>query len=447
MTESRIHTSWLKLRLLSVFPDIRAHLEGRSVILSFDNDIGGALRKACNHDGDRNAMCLVQAAKIVRKEMFNNNYSFDGSFTEESQQNVVPQSLLALVSMILEGPNIECQSQLINRRAPRSISQLLMFNSVKHKRATDSSSTVRHNQDHDMPLPLYISLKIHAVTRSRNLIDTLFDLGICCSYDQLLNLTSEISRTVSQQYSADGVVCPLKLNSGLFTTAAVDNIDYNPTSATAKESFHGTGISLIQHPSYISEGSNRHKSVICQSAPSSRSVAHLPSEYTSVAPASIRNKSFIVPCVDSFVQPTNVQKYAEAKVGELAWRNEVMKSITKEQLDKMQWISWSAYHASIQDAVVPPPAIIALLPLFVENANSIAMIKHTMTIVQAAVAHLNPGQVPVLAADQPLFALAKQIQWTWSSVLGENYFIIMFGGFHIEMAVLKVSIDTLNENR
>ncbi len=120
--------------------------------------------------------------------------------------------------------------------------QLLMFNSVKHKRATDSSSTVRHNQDRDMPLPLYISMKIHAVTCSRNLIDTLFDLGMCCSYDQLLKLTSKISVNVCQQYSADGVVCPLKLNSGLFTTAAVDNIDYNPTSATAKESFHGTGI-------------------------------------------------------------------------------------------------------------------------------------------------------------------------------------------------------------
>ena len=46
-----------------------------------------------------------------------------------------------------------------------------------------------------------------------------------------------------------------KLKSGLFTTAAVDNIDYNPTLATAKESFHGTGISLIQHPSHIPEGS------------------------------------------------------------------------------------------------------------------------------------------------------------------------------------------------
>ena len=68
------------------------------------------------------------------------------------------------------------------------------------------------------------------------------------------------------------------------------------------------------------------------------------------------------------------------------------------------------------------------------------MIKHSMNIVQAAIQNLNPGQVPVLTADQPLFALAKQIQWTWPNQFGESLFVIMFGGLHIEMAILKVAI-------
>ena len=67
------------------------------------------------------------------------------------------------------------------------------------------------------------------------------------------------------------------------------------------------------------------------------------------------------------------------------------------------------------------------------------MIKHSMDVVKAAVDYLNPGHVPVLAADQPLFAFAKQTQWTWSDTYGENQFVIMFEGLHIEMAVLKVS--------
>ena len=35
--------------------------------------------------------------------------------------------------------------------------------------------------------------------------------------------------------------------------------------------------------------------------------------------------------------------------------------------------------------------------------------------------------------------MATQIQWTWPSTHGEDSFVIMFGGLHIEMAVLKVN--------
>ena len=61
-----------------------------------------------------------------------------------------------------------------------------------------------------------------------------------------------------------------------------------------------------------------------------------------------------------------------------------------------------------------------------------------MDIIKLSVNHLNPGQVPVIALDQPLFAVAKAIQWNWSDLYGEKKFLVMFGGLHIEMAFLKV---------
>ena len=113
-----------------------------------------------------------------------------------------------------------------------------------------------------------------------------------------------------------------------------------------------------------------------------------------------------------------------------------------------QMISWAAFHASQQ--VAPPEdsevALISMLPLFHEQAKSVAMIRHSMNIVKSAVEVLNPGQVPVLACDQPLYAVAKQIQWTWPESYGENRFVIMFGGLHIEMATLKVLGDLLDES-
>ena len=43
-------------------------------MLSFDDEIGDALKKACDHDNDNDAMLLAQAATIVRKEMFSQNF-------------------------------------------------------------------------------------------------------------------------------------------------------------------------------------------------------------------------------------------------------------------------------------------------------------------------------------------------------------------------------------
>ena len=53
-------------------------------MLTFSDDIGGALRKACDHHSDRDALHLAQAAKVVRKEMFNQKFTFNGSFSQPS---------------------------------------------------------------------------------------------------------------------------------------------------------------------------------------------------------------------------------------------------------------------------------------------------------------------------------------------------------------------------
>lgn len=40
------------------------------------------------------------------------------------------------------------------------------------------------------------------------------------------------------------------------TIEAVDNINHNTSSPTAKDSFHCTGISLMQHPSHLHNGND-----------------------------------------------------------------------------------------------------------------------------------------------------------------------------------------------
>ena len=52
------------------------------------------------------------------------------------------------------------------------------------------------------------------------------------------------------------------------------------------------------------------------------------------------------------------------------------------------------------------------------------MMKHAMILDKNGISFLNPGQTPVIGADQPLYSILKQLQWQFpESELGENYFL------------------------
>ena len=69
-----------------------------------------------------------------------------------------------------------------------------------------------------------------------------------------------------------------------------------------------------------------------------------------------------------------------------------------------------------------------------------------MDVVKQATGKCNPGQIPVIALDQPLFALAKYVQWTWPDSYGEASYITMFGGLHIEMGLWRMIGHLLQES-
>ena len=67
-----------------------------------------------------------------------------------------------------------------------------------------------------------------------------------------------------------------------------------------------------------------------------------------------------------------------------------------------------------------------------------------MNVLKEITDYLNPGQILVMEVDQPLFALAKYAKWSWPQTLGEDKFVVMFGGLHIEMAIWDTIGDFLN---
>lgn len=141
-------------------------------------------------------------------------------------------------------------------------------------------------------MPVYLGVMLHTKTRKRELVDTLYDLGLSVSYDRVLEISSEFGYKLCSLYHREKAVCPPKLKCSLFTTAAVDNIDHNPSSTSSHDTFHGTGISLFQHPDSDNSGVPR---VVAATSDSAVRYAHLPENYTSIPAVALANKELHLP--------------------------------------------------------------------------------------------------------------------------------------------------------
>ena len=216
------------------------------------DDIGDVVM-AAKQNKDSMICCLAKAARIIRKEILQVKNTINRTFAAECQQHAVPASLKTFLHLIFKGSNSTINPD--DNKACLTIAQLMVFNSVSRVREKpELAGSTHHIRARECPPPIYTAIKIHGVTRNHALIHAFYHLGLSISYDRLLSISTEIANNVVGRYESEGVVCPLKLREAVFTTAAVDNIDHNPSATTSKDSFHGTAISLAQHPTTENDG-------------------------------------------------------------------------------------------------------------------------------------------------------------------------------------------------
>ena len=101
------------------------------------------------------------------------------------------------------------------------------------------------------------------------------------------------------------------------------------------------------------------------------------------------------------------------------WMAHVNSVLQHDTLPENEVITWSLYNSRLMnDDSLKPSAVIGVLPLFPDKAASPSMIKHAMQLT------MQEKIVPVsrtgaIGADQPLYAIAKQLQWTFPESVGE----------------------------
>ena len=90
-------------------------------ILTFKKVIGNTLLDACDKDSDDSAILLMRVSKLIRKEIFQKEYRFNGSLIDEKHSNL-PVLLQTLITMILGDSDVkQCTLSSAISRAASSI--------------------------------------------------------------------------------------------------------------------------------------------------------------------------------------------------------------------------------------------------------------------------------------------------------------------------------------
>ncbi len=476
---TRVHTPRFQERILSQIPwmkGLKAH--DKKLYIACENAIGKVAAQELYQSPDQNACNMARTAIHLREHIFDSKQKFDGKFPANIQEESVPHILSSFIDMVLCGPSVKRHKVEDRKSVALCIAELLIYNAVK-KTPTKSVTNIRHKADRETPLAIYIALKVYGATEhSEDTINRLHELGICISYARVREISKVMANSVIKMFETEGVACGTILKKGLLTIGSADNIDINPSNRDAKEALHGTGCALTQLPTLSNMGIVRSAEQYREAARTLPKIARLPRFYTDIKEVSVTDKLTPVavtgPCRPTPSVPVNAPPVVPSETTESVpvnapsvvlsettesvpvnappvipseitesavpqnvtnlqseveehWITHAQSIIERNHLNHDDVVSWAAYCASNLPQYDRPPCITSMLPIFRDKASTSPMIYHAMSIIKAATEHLNPGQTPVITLDQPLYAIAKAIQWDSATEFNEDNYCVFLG--------------------
>ena len=428
-----VHQKRFKEHILEKLgPDWSEYSQGRDIYISHKMTVGAVLAQTSDLQvTEDEAKKIIDVGLMLRRYILLQQRPFNGSFTSSCLSEPVAKPLLTLLDVLLQGSSSieekgeEDQANINARtRVACTISQLICSNAAKQ---SSNASTLYQMKERETPFPLYIGLKLHASDRQKGTINTFHSFGMSVSYDRVMDVRRGLALAVSRQFAKDGVVVPSNIKRGVFTTGGVDNID-----ESGRIELHGTAISLTNHLT--------HENIGVSPPPLTLDVV----EGTTIK---LPDDFAIVPYIDEYAGDITLSsipdetarpafaEYLRAGLPEEAWLNHLHK-VMKEEDGKLQEtpVTYSGFLSHGQSKEdVRPRATVGVFPIFYEKASTMAMQKHSMLVVKKAIEFVNPGQVPVIEGDCPLYAQQKKCQWGYPDEVGESKMVCFMGFLHVEM--------------
>ena len=247
--DNDIHSSRFASHIVAMAPkeldtEIQGPGRGRSILITHKEVISEALKSQYEKQNvnEDEARQLVKTAVFIRNLIVATTQKpFDGQFSKDCLTSQVPEALLTLINLILQGPtNIQRDDKINKQRSNVAsiISQLVVYNTAK--RSTPGTIAMRHSKHRETPFPLYVGLKLHTDAKLKHLITAFEGMGLSISYQRERELNKAYAISVSKQIETEGVVVPTNMRRKVFTTSDLDNFDQKKKSNLSKDEFHGT---------------------------------------------------------------------------------------------------------------------------------------------------------------------------------------------------------------
>ena len=126
----------------------------------------------------------------IRHDIFKHKNSFDGNLMDKKQDEYISPFLLSLTRMLVDSEiNIEGK----RNQAALTVAGLMAYNigTIKRLRITNRDNR-HHDKEKETSINIYVGLKLYLTVRSQTLIDSVFQLGTCISYDRILSTTKSL---------------------------------------------------------------------------------------------------------------------------------------------------------------------------------------------------------------------------------------------------------------
>ena len=174
-------------QLLASIPNLLRSTVNKNTLVLFDDKVQKLIVNYVQ-SSDVFYVVLQKVVHRIRSDIIKQENKFNGSFSNSSQVQSVPKTILALTSALIDG---EMTSSNHPSQEALSVAQIIisqMRRPSKQKARLKKPTRRWHNLKQETALLQYIGFKIFYTSRSCQLIKDLFHVGLSVSYDRVLEL-------------------------------------------------------------------------------------------------------------------------------------------------------------------------------------------------------------------------------------------------------------------